>query len=105
MGQSFQVAEVSKFFLFETLRCRNLETLFTVQFHNQLLIHRQLDIFALGQRQNASLVIVAINFQPVGDRLMAGKLLGHFERRKLAAVLANRDFLALANLPLTAMWP
>src|SRR6185369_4407484 len=47
----------------------NDQGLLAVQLDNQLLVDRQLNIFTLGQRQNSSLVVVAINLQPVRKRL------------------------------------
>ncbi len=35
--------------------------LFAIKFDNQLLVHRQVDVFAFGQRQNFALVVVAID--------------------------------------------
>ena len=35
--------------------------LLTIKFDNQLLVHRQMDVFAFGKRQNFSLVVVAID--------------------------------------------
>ena len=71
-----------------------LNLLLAIKLNNQLLIHRQLNIFALGQREHPSRVIIAIHFQPVGLRAVAGKLLGHFQDDQLLAVLANGNFLA-----------
>jgi hypothetical protein len=55
--------------------------LLTIQFNDQLLIDWQVDVFALGQRQDFSLVVVAINLQPVGGILVAGEFLCWFQNR------------------------
>src|ERR1700688_3427540 len=72
--------------------------LLTVKFNDQLLIDRQLNIFALGQRKHFRRVSVAIYFQPVGLRAMAGEFLGHFQDHKLLALFANGNFFARAHL-------
>ena len=38
--------------------------LFTIQFYDQLFIHRQLDVFAFRQRNHAPLIVLAIDFEP-----------------------------------------
>src|SRR6202050_4282670 len=68
--------------------------LLAVQLNNQLLVHRQLNIFALGQRENARRIRIAIYFQPVRQRAVAGEFLGHFQNDELLAVLADGNFLA-----------
>src|SRR5208283_1920604 len=68
--------------------------LLTIKLYDQLLVHRQLNIFALRQREHFRRVIIAIHFQPVGQRRMAGKFLGQLKHRKLLAVFANRNLLA-----------
>ena len=72
--------------------------LLAVQLDDKLLIHRQLNIFTLGQIQNPAFVIVAIHFEPARHRAMAREFLRQFKHRKLFAVLANRNFLARADL-------
>src|SRR5690242_13866040 len=105
----FQVSREQKGYCFlrarnskhETIRrwpTTNDQELFTVQLDNQLLVDRQLNIFTLGQRQNASLVVVAINLQPVRKRLMAGEFLRDFQYWNLLAVFADGDLFALAHL-------
>src|ERR1700691_3326438 len=47
--------------------------LLRIQFDNQLLVHRQLDIFASRQGNHAALVVFAIDLQPHRRRLMTGK--------------------------------
>src|ERR1700704_4565593 len=76
----------------------NSRVLFAVQLHNQLLIDRQLNVFALGQTQHARLVIIAVDFQPVGHRAMAGEFLGQLQHGQLAATVADRDLLASTHL-------
>src|SRR3984893_5727864 len=72
--------------------------LFAVQLHNQLLIDRQLNVFALGQTQHARLVIIAVDFQPVGHGAMAGEFLRQLQHGQLAATVADRDLLAGTHL-------
>src|SRR6202034_3883079 len=74
-----------------------LIALFAVQLNNHVLFHRQLNIFALGQREHTRRVRIAIYFQPVGQRAVAGKFLGHFQYNELLAVLADGNFLARAH--------
>src|SRR5580704_3881236 len=68
--------------------------LLAIQLNNQLLIHRQLNIFTLGQRKHSRRIRVAIHFQPVGQRTVAGKFLSQFEHGELLALLANGNLLA-----------
>src|SRR6267142_2186028 len=63
--------------------------LLTVKFNNQLLIHRQLNFFSLGQRQHATLVVVAIDLQPVRRVLMTGEVLGQLQHGQLAPAAAT----------------
>src|SRR5271163_758383 len=68
--------------------------LLRIQFDNQLLVHRQLNIFASRQRYHAAFVILAIDLQPHRSRLMAGKVPRDFENWNLTATLANLNFFA-----------
>src|SRR6266404_5424729 len=65
--------------------------LLAVQLDYQLLVHRQLDVFASRQRNHAPLVVLAIDLQPYRRRLMTGKILRDFENWNLAAALPNRN--------------
>src|SRR5579862_3128356 len=80
-----------------TTNDQRLTPLLAVQLDNQLLVHRQLDIFALGQVQHLALVIVAIDFQPARHGAVAREFLRQLKHRELLAVFANRDFLAGAD--------
>ena len=71
-----------------------LDVFTSIQLDNQLLIYRQLNIFAFRQRDHAAFVVLAIDFQPHRRRLMTGKVSCDFENRNLAAVLANRNLFA-----------
>src|SRR5712692_1864514 len=73
-------------------------SLLTVQFYDQLLVDRQLDVFALGQGNDASLVIVTINAQPVGRVLVTGEIFRLLENGQLAAAFANCDLLTYIHL-------
>src|SRR5579864_2802906 len=81
--------------------CRKLTTsdsrLLAVQLNDQLLIHRQLNIFAFRQVQDSRFVIVAIHFQPAGQRAVAGELLRRLQHCKLLAVLANGNLFPRAH--------
>src|SRR5580698_4612036 len=79
----------------ETLQATSLRLL-AVQLDDQLFVHWQLNIFALGQTQDARLVIVAVDFQPVGHGAVAGEFLGEFEHRQLLALFADGNFFARA---------
>src|SRR5712671_2749488 len=72
---------------------KSLNSLLAVKFHNQLLVYWQLNIFTLGQRSYASLVVVAIHFEPVRHGAVAGEFLGQFEYRELLAALADGDLM------------
>src|SRR5258708_8438368 len=72
---------------------RLYDTLLAVQLNDQLLVDRQLNIFTLRQRKDPRRISVAIHFQPVGQRAMAGEFLGHFEDDQFLAVLADGNFL------------
>src|SRR5205823_1703212 len=90
-------------FTFQSKPYRNFETfllelLLTVELHNQLLVYRQLNIFALGQCQDTPFVIVAINFEPSGRVAVRGEFLCLLENRQLAAGLANHNLVANADL-------
>src|ERR1700733_10744729 len=78
--------------------CFHYVVLLAVKFNDQLFIDRQLNIFALGQGQYSRLVSVPVNFEPVGQRAVAGKFFGHFQHGELLAVLANGNFLARTHL-------
>src|SRR5882762_2914108 len=72
--------------------------LLAVQLNYQLLVHRQLDVFAPRQRDHASLVVLAIDLQPHRRRLMTGKIPCDFENRNLAAALANLNLFSDGDL-------
>src|SRR5436190_6963518 len=74
------------------------QALFAIQLYNKLFVDRQLDVFPLGQRQNAALVIIAIDLQPRGSVLVAGKILCQLQNAHLPATLTYRDLLAGADL-------
>src|SRR5690242_5156923 len=61
------------------------ENLLAVQLHNQLLIHRQLNVFALGQCEHFTAIVVAIDLQPRGRIPVCGKLLRLLQHSELAA--------------------
>ena len=71
--------------------------LFTIQLDDQLLIHWQLNIFALGQIQNPRLVIVAIDFQPARQRAVAGKFFRQLKYSQFIAFFAYRNRLGRAH--------
>src|SRR6202140_5769675 len=89
--QCFKVLVLETLKTFETCEAKHL---LTIKFHNQLLVNRQLNIFALRQRQHFRFVIVAIHFQPARHGSMAGKFLRQFENREFLAVLADRNLFA-----------
>jgi len=72
--------------------------LFAIKLNYQLLIHRQLNIFTLGQCQDAPFVIVAIDFEPRRRISVSGKFLCLLENRQLTAGLANHDLIANTDL-------
>src|SRR5580700_35175 len=76
---------------------RSPDDLLAIKLNDQLLIHGQLNIFALGQREHARCVIVAIHFQPVRQRAMARELLRKLQNSQLLAVLADGNLLARAH--------
>src|ERR1700674_1521642 len=76
----------------------NDTSLLAVQLDYQLLVHRQLYVFASRQRNDAALVVLAIDLQPHRRRLMTGKILRDFENRNLAAALANLNLFAHGDL-------
>src|ERR1700722_762357 len=76
----------------------NNQRLLTVQLHNQLLVHRQINIFAFRQGQNLTFVIIAIDLQPVGCVLVAGKFLCRLQDGQLLAAFADSNLLAHAYL-------
>src|SRR5450432_2344195 len=76
---------------------KSLNSLLAVQLNNQLLVYGQLNIFALGQSEHTRRVLVAIHFQPVRHRTVAGEFLGQFEHRELLAALANGDLVSGAD--------
>jgi len=77
---------------------KRFETLLTVELDYKLLVYRKLNVFALGQRSYAALVVVAIDLQPVGRRLVAREFLCLLQNWQLAASFANGDLLAYSYL-------
>src|SRR5215470_14116906 len=69
-------------------------TLLAIKFHDQLLIHRQLNILTLGQCQYAPFVVLAIDFEPRGLAAVCGEFFRLFKNRQLAAAFADRDLIA-----------
>jgi hypothetical protein len=79
------------------LQITKLQILLAIQLDDQLLVYRQLDIFASRQRNHAAFVILAINLQPNRSRLMASEIPRGFENRNLAAALADLNLFAHGN--------
>src|SRR5205814_616882 len=65
--------------------------LLAIQLHNQLLIHRQLNIFPLGQRGYATFEVIAIDFNPVRRIRVPSEFFRLLQNRQLLAGLANGD--------------
>src|SRR5262249_41663444 len=78
------------------IEARNLKlrSLLAVQLDDQLLIDRLLDVFTLGQRENFSFEVVAVNLQPGRQILVAGEFLCRFQNRQRTAGFFNRDLVA-----------
>src|SRR5581483_1804773 len=74
------------------------QKLLTVQLDDQLLVHRQVNVFALGQREHASLEVFAIHLQPRRYWLVAAELHRLLDCRLLAAGFAHRDLVTGLNL-------
>src|SRR5690349_7108431 len=73
-------------------------SLLRIQFDDQLFVDRQIDVFPFRESRDSSLVIVAIYFEPVHRRLMAGEFFRDLEHGHLLAVVTNNDFFADRNL-------
>src|SRR4051812_9584984 len=72
--------------------------LLAVQLHNQLLIHRQLNIFPFRQRGYTTFEIVAIDLNPVRRIRVPGEFFCLLQNWQLLARLANRDLFPDCNL-------
>src|ERR1700728_3012713 len=72
--------------------------LLRIQFDDQLLVDRQVDVFPLRQRQHLAAQAVLIGRQPRRRRLMARELPRTFHHRQLLAIGTNLNFVAHAHL-------
>src|SRR6266567_2532530 len=79
-------------------RTTNDERLLAIKLHNQLFVHRQLNVFAFRQRQYTAFEVVAIDFQPIRRVLVRSEFFRLLQDRQLATAFANRDLFTHAHL-------
>src|ERR1700761_5267118 len=77
---------------------RRANFLLAVEFHDQLLVHRQVHVLALRQRQYLAGEILVIDSKPLRGLLVARKLGRAFEHRHLLRALADLDLIDHLNL-------
>src|SRR6266498_2355597 len=93
----FRVFSRSRSFPYARSLTPETGNLLTVQFDDQLLVDRLLDIFALGQGAHRPLEPFAINRQPVRRVLMRRKLFRLLKNSELAAAFLDRNLFTHAD--------
>src|SRR5689334_5865469 len=71
-----------------------LRILLAIEFDDELLVHRQLDLIAFWQSCDAPFVIVPINLQPSWRGLMASHIFRVLEHDEFATAFAYGDLVS-----------